>query len=87
MYYYLKYSWLFKVYQFLFKPQAGAAHKKEVRLYREIVGAVDLIFDIGAYDGHKTAAFLELSRKVVVCEPDLHSCNLLRIRSGIRRSG
>jgi FkbM family methyltransferase len=38
-----------------------------------------LIFDIGAYDGHKTA-FLELADKVVSCEPDAHNFRTLRIR-------
>jgi FkbM family methyltransferase len=58
-----------------------AAHKKEVRLYRSILGdRVGLVFDIGAYDGHKTAAFLELGARVVACEPDICSFRLLKAR-------
>jgi FkbM family methyltransferase len=76
----LKYSPIFRFYERLFKSQVRAAHQKEVRLYRKIVGRADLIFDIGAYDGHKTAAFLEISRKVVACEPDPYNFRLLGIR-------
>jgi FkbM family methyltransferase len=80
LYEYLKYSVIFQLYERICKPQVAAAHKKEVRLYRKIVGSADLIFDIGAYDGHKTAAFLEIGRKVVACEPDAYNFRLLGIR-------
>lgn len=81
LYEYLKYSRLFRVYERLLKPAAGAAHAREVRLYQSILGeGAKLIFDIGAYDGHKTAAFLELCDSVVVCEPDAHNFRLLGIR-------
>lgn len=83
-YNYIRYSWIFSGYQQLFKPRARkrarAAHQKEVRLYREIVGHAGLIFDIGAYNGHKTAAFLEICDKVVACEPDPDNFRLLEIR-------
>lgn len=81
----LKYSQLFRCYERLFKPEVGAAHQKEVRLYRKIVGNTGLIFDIGAYDGHKTAAFLEICEKVVACEPDPDNYRLLRVRFRRRR--
>jgi FkbM family methyltransferase len=81
----LKYSRLFRGYERLFKPEVGAAHQKEVRLYRGIVGNTGLIFDIGAYDGHKTAAFLEICEKVVACEPDPDNYRLLQVRFRRRR--
>jgi FkbM family methyltransferase len=78
---YVKYSRLFRLYERLFKPQVLEAHKKEVRLYQRILGSVDgTIFDIGAYDGHKTAAFLETGAKVIACEPDALNFERLRIR-------
>ncbi|PZR21477.1 MAG: hypothetical protein DI538_29620 [Azospira oryzae] len=39
-----------------------------------------MIFDIGAYDGHKTAAFLRCSEKVVSVEPDPHNLAILKAR-------
>jgi FkbM family methyltransferase len=80
LYEYLKYSLIFRLYERVFKPRVAAAHKKEVLLYRKIVGKADLIFDIGAYDGHKTAAFLEIGHKVVACEPDPYNFRLLGVR-------
>ena len=78
---YLKYSWPGRVYRAFFKPAVRAAHRKEVRLYRSILGdRVGLVFDIGAYDGHKTAAFLELGARVVACEPDAANFRLLKLR-------
>jgi FkbM family methyltransferase len=80
LYHHLRYSRGFRLYQALFKPGARAEHVKEVRLYREIVGKPGLIFDIGAFDGHKTAAFLEIGGRVVACEPDPSSFRLLQVR-------
>jgi FkbM family methyltransferase len=78
---YLKYSWLGRVYRAVRQPAVRAAHLKEVRLYRAILGdGAGLIFDIGAYDGHKTAAFLEMGARVVACEPDTTNFQLLKIR-------
>lgn len=76
----LKYSSLFRVYQLLFTPQVIESHKKEVTFYKSFLSPCDLIFDIGAYDGHKTAAFLNICKKVVCCEPDNVSIGVLRSR-------
>jgi FkbM family methyltransferase len=51
-----------------------------VSFYSSFLKSANLIFDIGAYDGHKTAAFLSLSKKIVCCEPDEENARLLRIR-------
>jgi FkbM family methyltransferase len=88
----MKYSRLFGLYERLFRPGVWAAHRKEVELYRGILGGAGpkggdaamrsaaLIFDIGAYDGHKTAAFLEMGARVVACEPDAYNFRLLNVR-------
>jgi FkbM family methyltransferase len=80
VYHQLKYSPLFRLYERVFKPQIIAQHKKEVSLYQSFLHSPALIFDIGAYDGHKTAAFAEISSKVISCEPDPDSFRILSDR-------
>ena len=76
----LKYSAAFRIYQRLFKPQVIKDHKAEVAFYKSFLSPCNLIFDIGAYDGHKTSAFLTISEKVVSCEPDDFNMEVLRSR-------
>jgi FkbM family methyltransferase len=64
----------------LFKPHDISEQRREVAFYRSFLGTCDLIFDIGANDGHKTAAFLKLAGKVVCCEPDQLNRKILRVR-------
>jgi FkbM family methyltransferase len=86
-YEYIRYSFFFRLYARLFKRQVIQDHEKEVAFYKTFLpGHCPLIFDIGAYDGHKTAAFLELAGKVVSCEPDKHNFRTLRIRFRNNRS-
>ncbi|MEO6314497.1 MAG: FkbM family methyltransferase [Chitinophagaceae bacterium] len=80
IYTHVKFSAFFKVYQYLFKPEVIQQHNKEVALYKSFLSSPQLIFDIGAYDGHKTAAFASFSKKVVSCEPDPENFSLLSIR-------
>jgi FkbM family methyltransferase len=80
LYYPLRYSRLFTVFQLLFKPGAIKQQKTEVAFYKSFLPACKLIFDIGANDGHKTAAFLRLSDKVICCEPDKKNITILRVR-------
>lgn len=79
-YLYIKYSKLFAVYERLFKPGVQQAYKREVQFYHSFLPHCRLIFDIGAYDGHKTEAFLTLADKVVCCEPDAFNHSTLKIR-------
>lgn len=79
-YEYFRYSFFFTVYTRLFKRQVIRDHRKEVDFYSSFLPHNALIFDIGAYDGHKTAAFLELADRVVCCEPDKHNFRTLQIR-------
>jgi FkbM family methyltransferase len=80
LYYRAKYSRLFYIYQWLFKPQEIKNQQKEEAFYKSFLPSCQLIFDIGAYDGHKTAAFLTLSKKVVCCEPDELNFKILQTR-------
>jgi FkbM family methyltransferase len=76
----LKYSRLFSLYENIFKPGNVERQKKEIALYKSFLPDCNLVFDIGANDGHKTAAFLTLSKKVVCCEPDPENYKLLSLR-------
>jgi FkbM family methyltransferase len=76
----LRYSRLFEVYQWLFKRQVIKQHQKEISFYRSFLPECNLVFDIGANDGHKTAAFLSFAKKVVCCEPDKFNYKILQAR-------
>lgn len=80
LYYHFKYSYTFRLYEDFFKPKVKAQHRKEVNLYQSFLNSPNMVFDIGAYDGHKTAAFLEISSEVVSCEPDPENFRLLTAR-------
>jgi FkbM family methyltransferase len=79
-YYYLRYSSLFKIYESILKPEAKFQQKREVEFYRSFLPGCELVFDIGANDGHKTEAFLEFSKRVICIEPDEENSRLLNIR-------
>lgn len=80
LYYPVRYSRLFHLYQLLFKPAVIQQQQREIIFYRSFLPACTLIFDIGANDGHKTEAFLSLAEKVVCCEPDTENFRLLQAR-------
>jgi FkbM family methyltransferase len=80
LYYPLKYSRLFHLYQLIFKPSEIRQQQLEITFYKSFLPACELIFDIGANDGHKTEAFLKMSGKVVCCEPDSESFKILQTR-------
>lgn len=79
-FYHLKYSSVFRFYQQFFSRGSIRQQKQEVAFYRSFLRQCNLIFDVGAYDGHKTEAFLTISEKVVCCEPDRHNFQLLSTR-------
>ena len=79
-YEYIKYSYFFYLYEVVFKKDKIRQHKKEVSFYKSFIQPCNLVFDIGAYDGHKTSAFLEISKRVVCCEPDEQNFRTLSIR-------
>jgi FkbM family methyltransferase len=80
LYYPIKYSPFFRFYQLLFKAAEIKEQKKETAFYKSFLPTCKLIFDIGAYDGHKTEAFLSISEKVISCEPDAENFKLLQTR-------
>lgn len=86
LYEHLRYSAFFRLYTRLFKREVGAAAARELGFYRSFLKPCRLIFDVGAYDGHKTEAFLALAQKVVCCEPDEKNGQTLRVRFRRRRS-
>jgi FkbM family methyltransferase len=80
LYYPLKYSRPFHLYQLLFKPAEIKQERREIIFYKSFLPPCKLIFDIGANDGHKTAAFLSISEKVLCCEPDSQNFKILQTR-------
>jgi FkbM family methyltransferase len=86
LYYQFKYSFAFELYIFIFKRNELVNRKKEIDFYQSFLSTCNLIFDIGAYDGHKTEAFLKIAKKVVTCEPDEDSFKILRTRFRKRRA-
>jgi FkbM family methyltransferase len=80
LYYSLKYSRFFHLYQWLFKPAVIMQERQEIKFYKSFLPECKLIFDIGANDGHKTAAFLTLAKKVICCEPDSQNFTILQTR-------
>ncbi|MCW3116777.1 MAG: methyltransferase FkbM family [Chitinophagaceae bacterium] len=80
LYYKLRFSFVFRCYQYLFKAGDLERQQKEIVFYKSFLPACNIIFDIGAYDGHKTAAFLQIAKKVISCEPDQQSFSILKDR-------
>jgi FkbM family methyltransferase len=80
LYEYLKYSTFFYLYEKFLKPEVEERRKKEISFYTSFLTNCNLIFDIGANDGHKTEAFLLIAQKVVCCEPDETNFRTLEIR-------
>ena len=70
LYEYVKFSYPFHLYEKLCKPDVAKEAYREIQFYKSFLQPCDLIFDIGANDGHKAEAFLHLAERVVCCEPD-----------------
>jgi FkbM family methyltransferase len=60
------------------KGERAEAHRQRVRFYRELLGDDDLVFDVGANVGDRTAALLEAGCRVVAVEPQAECCRCLR---------
>ncbi len=79
-YYPLKYSRLFYLYQLLFKPAEIQQQRHETTFYQYFLTTCDLIFDIGANDGHKTQVLLKIAKTKVCCKPDGQNFKILQTR-------
>ncbi len=51
-------------------------------MHRDFAGPDDLVFDIGAHVGDRTASFRRLGARVVVCEPQTNCLRVLRLLHG-----
>lgn len=59
------------------------AHARALdRLHQRFAGPGDLVFDIGAHVGDRTASFRRLGARVVACEPQRNCFRLLRLLHG-----
>lgn len=64
-------------------PKLQAAARAERKFYQRIIGeGHDLIFDIGANCGKKTAIFVRLAARVVAAEPSIDAVSRLRWQFG-----
>lgn len=86
IYYPIRYSPAFRLYQVLFKRGVLKQEKNEISFYRSFLNRCHLIFDIGAFDGHKTEAFLKIADKVISCEPDQFNYTVLKARFGHKKN-
>ena len=86
LYEYVKFSYPFHLYEKLCKPDVAKEAYREIQFYKSFLQPCDLIFDIGANDGHKAEAFLHLAERVVCCEPDEKNFWTLEIRFRTRKS-
>jgi len=82
----LKYSKLGNLYYTSFNRPQKKQELEELRFYRSFLPACELIFDIGANDGHKTVVFKKLAAKVVACDPDPYNIKILRLRFGDQKN-
>ena len=81
VYHRLKMSWLYDAYWTIANKEIVRGKQAEARFYRELLRGFqpgNLIFDIGANVGFKTAAFLKLGAKVIAVEPDEYNQEILR---------
>jgi FkbM family methyltransferase len=60
----------------------GARRARMDRLYRQFVAAGDLVFDVGAHVGDRTAAFRRLGARVVAVEPQPALVRTLKLLYG-----
>ena len=53
-------------------------------LYARFIKPGDLVFDVGAHIGHRTASFLRLGARVVAVEPQREAARFIRLLYGLR---
>src|SRR5450755_1403866 len=81
LYHRIKSSVAYDLYWRLVNPALLAARDEEVAFFRRVLGgfqANDLVFDIGANQGHKTDIFLRLGSRVIAVDPDQTNGRILR---------
>jgi FkbM family methyltransferase len=79
----VKSSYLYKIYFHLKHVkgrQSNSEFRNEVVFYIKLLEKRDLIFDIGANHGDKSAVFLKVAKKVIAFEPDKSNINFLNHR-------
>lgn len=74
----LRFSAAMRLYKKISHHPEIVLHKREKEFYQSFLPSCTLIFDIGAHHGFKAAVFLELSQKVVACDPDPSNIQLLK---------
>src|ERR687886_1985690 len=82
IYWRLKASAVHEMYARLFNRAIAESRSDELESYRKLTRMApgDLVFDVGANDGSKTALFLKMGARVVAVEPDERNQQILRYR-------
>ena len=77
----VKASRMYDLYWKIADPSVVEAKDREIAFYRNTLSGFrngQLIYDIGANDGYKTAIFLKLGARVVAVDPDEANVRILR---------
>jgi FkbM family methyltransferase len=77
---FVKYSKLTNLYHYFFKPEEKKQTQQEINFYESFLPKCQLIFDIGANNGHKTIVFSKFAATVVACDPDPFNISILKTR-------
>ena len=81
LYYQLRFSFLYSMYLKYFRRPIYQSRQKELQFYAKLgIPSNELIFDIGANIGDKSALFRKIVKTVVAVEPDLRNNELLKRR-------
>ncbi len=66
-------SFLYNIYWSILDPTVLRGPRAEVKFYQSVLMGFkpgDLVFDIGANEGHKSGVFLKLGARVIAVDPD-----------------
>lgn len=80
LYHRAKFGFPGRIYALLFKSNQNRQNLREFHFYHSFLSDPDLIFDIGANDGHKTIVFAAMAKQVIACDPDPFNQDVLKLR-------
>jgi FkbM family methyltransferase len=78
------YRWTRRTYRQLLHRDAARHDRMGRDFYRQMVRPGDLVFDVGANTGERTAVFLDLGARVVAVEPNPSCADVIRRRYSCR---
>jgi FkbM family methyltransferase len=78
------YRWARRTYRQCFHREAARHDRTGRDFYRQLIRPGDLVFDVGANTGERTAVFLDLGARVVAVEPNPSCADVIRRRYACR---